>query len=134
MGWQQQECLAVRTALFALALVGASYALAEAPAITPVPRQTVYLSGDHDLQWLRRSKPDHYARAERILAAANHLCRPGLPQTEFAAASARDVRCAAMLLRTSNPPQFSLSFTLDDTRYIALVTVTDDPPRAIPAR
>jgi len=134
MGLQQQECLAMRTALFALALVGASYALAEPPAITPLPRQTVYLYGDHDLQWLRQSNPDHYARAEHILAAANHLCRPGLPRTEFAAASAHDVHCAEMLLRTSNPPKFSLSFTLDDTRYIALLTVTDDPPRAIPAR
>ena len=58
-----QECFAMRTALLGLALVGASCALAEPHAVTPMPRQTIYLEGDHDLQWLRRTNPDHYARA-----------------------------------------------------------------------
>lgn len=125
----------MRTARLALALSLASSccALAATPLITPVPRQTVHLDSAADLARLRTENPEHYARAERIFASANHLCRPGLPRTDFAAASARDVTCAVMLLKTSNPPKFSLAFTLDDTRYIALLTVSDDPPRAIPA-
>jgi hypothetical protein len=123
----------MRSALLVLTLAGALPALAQTTPMTPIPRQTVYLYGEKDLQELRQSNPDHYARAERVFASANHLCRPGLPQTEFTAASAHDVRCAATLLKTSNPPKFSLSFTLDETRYIALIAVTDDPPRVIPA-
>jgi hypothetical protein len=38
-------------------------------------------------------------------------------------------RCA----RVRNPPQWRLSFTLDETRYIALVVITDDAPRMTPA-
>ena len=32
-----------------------------------------------------------------------------------------------MLFKTSNPPRKALAFTLDKTRYIALVTISDDP-------
>jgi hypothetical protein len=39
-----------------------------------------------------------------------------------------------MLLLTSNPPQWRISFRLDDTRYAASVFVTDDPPWLGPAR
>ena len=127
----------MRTARLALLLIiGANVALAESPRvqITPPPRHTVYLDGVSDLDQLKQSNPDHYARAQRILAAADYLCAPGPPRTEFAAASARGVSCSALLLRTSNPPKFTLSFVLDDTRYIALVTLTHDPPRASPAR
>lgn len=127
----------MRPALLALVLIiTANVALAESPRaqITPPPRRTVYLHGASDLDQLRKSNPDHYARAQRILAAADYLCAPGPPRTEFAAASARDVSCSAVLLRTSNPPKFNVSFVLDDTRYIALVTVTYDAPRITPAR
>ena len=127
----------MRTALPALLLIiSANVALAESPRvrITQPPSHTVYLDGVSDLAQLRERNPDHYARAQRILAAADYLCAPGPPRTELAAASARGVDCSAVLLRTSNPPKFTLSFLLDDTRYIALVTLTYDPPRASPAR
>jgi hypothetical protein len=45
-----------------------------------------------------------------------------------------DVHCAGMLLLTSNPPQWRMTFTLDDTRYVALVVITSDAPRLTPAR
>jgi hypothetical protein len=35
---------------------------------------------------------------------------------------------------TSNPPRWRMTFTLDDTRYVALVVITDDAPRLTPAR
>ncbi|MFZ1905532.1 MAG: hypothetical protein WAU56_09100 [Steroidobacteraceae bacterium] len=52
---------------------------------------------------------------------------PGSPRGE-------DVSCYGMLLRTSNPPKVEIDFSLDDTRYSALLTITDDPPRVVPAR
>jgi hypothetical protein len=93
----------------------------------------VYLDA-RGLEELRSSNPDHYARARRILAAANHLCRPHLPELYLAQFGVRDFSCAPMLLLTSLPPKREIGFRLDDTRYAARVVVTDDPPRLLPAR
>ena len=41
--------------------------------------RTAYLDA-RGLEELRTTNPDHYARAQRILAAANHLCRPRVPE------------------------------------------------------
>ena len=95
--------------------------------------ETVYLDA-RGLEQLRETNPDHYARARRILAAANHLCRPHAPEVYFARLGVRDLSCAPMLLLTSNPPQWRLGFRLDRTCYVASVFVTDDPPRALPVR
>jgi hypothetical protein len=95
--------------------------------------QTVYLDS-RGLEELRSSNPDHYARAERILAAANHLCRPHVPEVYLAQFGVRDFSCAPMLLLTSLPPKREIGFRLDHTRYVARVVVTDDPPRLLPAR
>jgi hypothetical protein len=106
-------------------------------AASDIPAQvfdrTVYLDS-RGLEELRSSNPDHYARAQRILAAANHLCRPHLPEVYLAQFGARDFSCAPMLLLTSLPPKREIGFRLDHTRYIARVVVTDDPPRLVPAR
>jgi hypothetical protein len=111
--------------LLALLMCGTGPALADDP--------TVYLDGPSDLARLRQANPDHYARAERILAQANQLCRPGAGRLE-AVAGASELRCESALLRTSNPPKREIHFRLDAVRYVALVTITDDPPRLTPAR
>ena len=104
------------------------------PHVAPAyPDKTVYLDGQVDLEHLRATNPGHYARAERIMAAANELCRPTQGEVSYVRFEARDISCSEMLLRTSNPPKRQITFTLDDTRYIALVVVTDDPPRVVPA-
>lgn len=125
----------MRASLLALLLLGACVppALSDEPPLLTPPKRTVYLDGPRDLARLQKANPDHYARAERVLAAADHLCRPGPGQLESIAGS-RDVRCAGALLLTSNPPQLRMTFTLDDTRYVALVVITDDPARPTPAR
>jgi hypothetical protein len=123
---------ALPLALLTLLGPGALLAQAGDQSLTFVPNTTVYLDGPADLARLRAADPDHYARAMRVLAAANHLCRPGPGHLESVEGS-RDVKCSGLLL-TSNPPQWRLSFTLDATHYIALVRVTDDPPRLMPAR
>jgi hypothetical protein len=118
--------------ILVVAIGACSSAIAD-EAFTVPPKYTVYLNGPSDLARLRDKNPDHYARAERILAAANHLCRPGPGQLQEARKEAPDVACDGSLLRTSNPPKWEIIFRLDDTRYVALVAVTDDPPRPTPA-
>jgi hypothetical protein len=126
----------MRATVLALALSVASAlpAVADDVSVQPAPKHHIYLWGPGDLGRLRQSNPNHYARAEKILAAADRLCRPGSGHLEYAAAGGKDVDCLGALLRTSNPPKLEIDFTLDDTRYSALVTITDDPPRLLPAR
>jgi hypothetical protein len=38
-----------------------------------------------------------------------------------------------MILRASNPPKREVRFSLDHTEYVALVALTDDPPRLMAA-
>ena len=83
---------------------------------------------------LQVTNPNHFARAERILAAANYLCRPRAADRYLATWGAQDLSCSRMLLQTSNPPKWRIGFRLDGTRYAASVIVTDDPPRLLPAR
>jgi hypothetical protein len=93
----------------------------------------IYLDGPAALARLQAANPRHYARAQQIIAAANELCRPVAGKVQYARFDAKDISCARMLLRTSNPPKREISFRLDDTRYIALVAVTDDPARLVAA-
>lgn len=116
----------------ALASVVCLATAAEAPS--PSPPHTVYLYGQASLDELRSANPGHYARALKIIAAAPQLCRVGTPDTIFAAFDARDVHCARGMIKTSNPPKWTLDFRLDEVSYVALVTVTGLHPKLIPAR
>lgn len=91
----------------------------------------VHLNGPVDLAQLRDTNFRHYQQALKIMGAANQLCRPHAAEIEHT--DAKDVSCTQMLLRTSNPAKRDLRFRLDDTTYIALVTLTDDPPRLVAA-
>jgi len=120
----------MRSTLLSLGLIALTVTLAPHTA-TAFPDQYVYLYGQSDLDRLRATNPGHYARAERIMAAANELCRPKPGDVSYAKFDARDISCVEMLLKTSNPPKRQISFTLDDTHYIALVVITDDPARLV---
>jgi hypothetical protein len=91
----------------------------------------VYLNGAEDLAHLRHSNPSHYQQAVKIMDAANELCRPHAGEVELT--KAKDVSCSQVLLRTSNPAKREITFRLDRTRYIALVAMTDNPPRLVAA-
>jgi len=105
--------------------------LALAVACAPTAWAAVHLNGPEDFAELRATNPRHYQQALKIIAAANQLCRPHAGEVQHT--DAKDVSCTQMLLRTSNPPKRDLSFRLDNTTYIALVTLTDDPPRLVAA-
>jgi hypothetical protein len=93
----------------------------------------IYLDGPASLAQLRAANPIHYQRALKIIDAANELCRPQPGELEYTKFDAKNISCAQSLLLTSNPPKRQLSFRLDDTQYIALVAVTDDPPKLVAA-
>jgi hypothetical protein len=115
------------TPLVTLALAAAAFsatALADesAPSASKPP-VVVYLNGTPALANLAKTNPNHAARAERILAAASELCKPGPETIDYASFQASDIRCDGAILRTSLPPKREIAFTLDDIRYLALVTV-----------
>lgn len=91
----------------------------------------VHLNGAADLEQLRHSHPGHYKQALKIIDSAKELCKPHAAAIEHA--DAKEVSCSQMLLRTSNPAKREIKFQLDDTTYIALVTMTDDPPKLVAA-
>jgi len=112
--------------------VCATWTSAVRAADTVVIQSPVRLDTPDQLANLRATNPDHYARAQRIMVAANRLCRPGGPKLQEANLRSQDFSCGHVFL-TSNPPKREISFKLDTTQYVALVTVTDSPPKPVKA-
>jgi len=144
--------ITVRRALLAVSMTAAlvaTTALAAEPT-TPAPAQqkkpwiapqvfghvgpnVVYLTGAQSLDELRDRNPQHYARAMKIIAAADSLCKPGTPNVVFAKYDARFITCSRMTIYTSLPPQRQLTFRLDDVEYIAMVVLKEPAGKLIPA-
>lgn len=120
----------MRKLILAAFMCSASVCWGNESADTVVLKPPVHLDSAADLAQLRRTNPDHYARAVRLMNSANRLCKPGTPKLQNA--DGHDISCA-MLLLTSNPPKRALSFMLDNTRYVAIVTVTADRPQLMHA-
>ena len=111
-----------------------------------VPPEVTVILDVAGLEQLRTTNPDHYARAQRILAAGTSLCWPAVrgveAKVELAKLRARDVSCDSLLLLTSLPPKRLMHFRLDDTNYEAYLTGAVvkikphrvDPQRVEPAR
>ena len=114
----------MRNLILAAFLCSASVCWADKTVDTFDPRPAVHLDSAADLAQLRKTNPDHYARAVRLLRSANSLCKPGAPKLQNT--DGRDISCALMLF-TSNPPKQALTFKLDNTRYVAIVTIAADP-------
>jgi hypothetical protein len=90
------------------------------------PTRTVHLNR-LALEELRQSNPSHYAEAQRVMAAASTLCAPGALRA-WETLRLPEATCKEAFLRTSNPPKREISFQLDETLYVALVTVRDAAP------
>lgn len=123
----------MRTPLLFLGLAALTATFATS-VVTAFPDKVVHLNDAADLARLQATNPVHYARAQRIMAAANELCRPAPGEISYVRFEARDISCSDMLMLTSNPPKRQIGFTLDETHYIAMVVITDTPPRSMPAR
>jgi hypothetical protein len=120
----------MRNLTLAVLVCSASVCWADEPADTVAFQPPIHLDSAADLEQLRKTNPDHYARAVRLMNRAAQLCEPGAPQLQNI--DGRDISCAMSLL-TSNPPKRALSFTLDHTRYLTIVTITTDRPRLMRA-
>jgi len=120
----------MRNLSLAVLVCSASVCWAEEPADTRVLAAPIHLDSAADLEQLRRTNPNHYARAVRLMNRAGELCKPGTPGLQ--SADGRDISCA-MLLLTSNPPKREFSFTLDHTHYVAIVTITAHRPQLMHA-
>lgn len=120
----------MRKLIMLACVCSASVCWADGPADPQILTPPVPLNNTADLARLRESNPNHYARAVRLMEAANTLCKPGEPKLQNT--DGHDISCD-MLLLTSDPPKRALSFTLDSTRYVAIVTITADRPQLMRA-
>ena len=118
----------VSAAMAAGAAVGIAADADQAPAVRVAPRTTIYLYGEADLEKLRQANPSHYARAQSLIAESDEICKPGRDELEYVKYDAKAVSCRSMFIKTSNPPKRELGFTLDDVRYVAVITLKDTAP------
>jgi len=118
--------LAIEGVAAVLAMSGAlDSAVAGDARVAPTATHFVYLNGTADLEKLKQANPGHYDRAQKIIAASDELCKPGPDAVEFVRFEAQNISCQSMFIKTSNPPKRQLAFTLDDVRYVALITLTE---------
>lgn len=94
-------------------------------------RPPVNLNKPGALEALEQSNPTHYEKVRQILEGIlkqPDAAVPGWIQTNF---DARNVNYAPILM-TSDPPKRRLSFTLDEARYEAVVTLTNVRAAVVP--
>jgi hypothetical protein len=111
----------------------ASLWVAVAGAGAVIPRRSIDLDQPGALETLQRSNPTHHAKIQKILDRLPRQPDAKVPrwiQTNF---DARDATYGPMVL-TSFPPKRRVSFTLDGTRYEAIVTVTNWRGERVPAQ
>jgi hypothetical protein len=97
---------------------------AGAPRPTTVKR-TVYLN-HVVLEELKKSNLERYARVRAVMGAASELCGANAGR-QWAVANGQSTSCSGMTLKMSFPAKREIGFLVDDTWYIALVTVRDKP-------
>lgn len=100
--------------------------MASAAAAAEEPKRTVYLN-NLVLEDLKKSNPRHYAEARKVMAASDSLCAPGDVRV-WKVMNLPPVHCQGEFLKTSYPPKRQVSFSIDDTTYILLVTIKEARP------
>ena len=119
----------MRTAGWALLCMMSAIAV---PASTQSP--AVELDGDDAMAALARSNPTHHRRALLLLAAAGSArCESDELKRIRVQLDVAGMDCSELLL-TSAPPKRRITFTLDRTRYAAVVTLRNADARLVPAR
>jgi hypothetical protein len=90
--------------------------------------RTVNLDVPGTVEELRRANPVHYKKVRQIMAGLRERSDLEVPQWIRASFNASNVQYLPLLL-VSLPPKRRLSFTIDDTRYVAVITLTDNSAR-----
>jgi hypothetical protein len=116
--------IALFLSLFALA----AQAQGSAPA-------TVDLNRPGALDALRASDPERYDQVSRILQVAERTsCRyVGPALFKAAGLDVQQAECGVLLL-TSLPAKRHVTFTIDDTHYVAIVSMQDSVGFLLPAK
>jgi hypothetical protein len=96
-------------------------------------RRVVDLNEPGILQALESSSPGHYRKIRQILDEILAQPDPGVPRWLQTTFDARNVKYIPVVL-TSHPPKRQLSFSLDDTRYEAVLVLTHVRGDIMPAR
>jgi hypothetical protein len=117
-------------ALFVLAMLAIVTPVAAAPI---PPTRTVDLDAPGALEALERSNPAHHEKVRKIVEGVIHQPASRVSRWIAVAFNGRDVSYAPVLM-TSHPPKRRLSFALDDTRYVTVVTLTNVRGDVVPAR
>ena len=97
------------------------------------PGRAIDLNTPGALEALQNSNPTHYEKVRKILEGVLQQPDAGVPrwmQTNF---DAQDVKYLPIVL-TSHPPKRRLSFSLDATRYEAVVILTNVHGEIVPAK
>lgn len=97
------------------------------------PGRTIDLNAPGALEALHQSRPVHFEKVRKILKGVLRRPDTEVPRWMQVSFGARDVDYQPVVL-TSHPPQRRLSFALDDTRYEAVVTLTNVRREVVPLR
>jgi hypothetical protein len=84
------------------------------------------------MEMLARDNPVHHAKIERIIAGVLQRPEREVPRWLRTGFGASDVSFAPVML-TSDPPKRRLSFALDGTRYLTLLTLSHVKGTIVPA-
>lgn len=90
--------------------------------IGPIICKDVMLRDEASLAQLKKSNPDDYAIAMRVIEAASQLCTAGAPEPRIVGLKEHDVACSAFILPT-DPPKRTVWFVVGHTLYRVLVAV-----------
>ena len=114
-----------------VAIVLSAAALANAAGTSDQP---IDLNRPGTLEHLQQQRPKHYEAITEVLRVVERVpCKAHEIETLKARFDVREMACN-FLLMTSDPPKRRLSFTLEGTSYVAVVTLKDTNARAIPAK
>jgi hypothetical protein len=118
----------MRYVLLASAVLLTSVAIVASAAELPAPagsKRTVYLDRVA-LEEMQKSDATRYAQVRRVMAAGSEICGPNAARL-WSVANIQSANCSSALLKTSYPPKREIGFLIEDTWYVALVTVRDKP-------
>jgi hypothetical protein len=124
----EESLMRTLTVALVLTITALSPAMAEEPAA-----RIIDLNAPGAMQRLEQSNPQHHEKVSRILAGVLRQADRDVPRWLQASFAASDVSYAPVLL-TSAPPQRRLSFALDGTRYLAVLTLSHVKGEIVPAR
>ena len=117
-------------ALFVLAML-ATVGLAAAAPITPT--RSIDLDRPGAMEALEQANPVHHEKVLKIVEGIVRQPDAAVPRWIAVNFNGSGVDYAPVVM-TSHPPKRRLSFTLDDTRYVTIVTLTNVRGNVVPLR